>query len=64
MPDKRTCRDCVHFKYPEPSSFMDNVTVTYYCPHACHQWSGGLGYTTAGMPACRHYEKKTQLTLF
>lgn len=58
------CSDCEFFRYPEPSSFMDNVTVTYYCPHACHQWTGALGYTTGGMNACPHFKEKTQLTLF
>ena len=58
------CRDCVFFRYPEPSSFMDRVTVSYYCPHACMQWSGALGFTTGGSEACKHFEEKTQLTLF
>lgn len=58
------CRECEHFRYPEPSSFLDNVTVTYYCPHACMQWSGALGYTTAGMSACKYFKKRIQLTLF
>ncbi len=62
--DKPLCRDCAFFRYPEPSSLYPEVEVTYYCPHACMQWTGGLGYTTGGMRACKYFEKKTQLTLF
>ena len=58
------CGDCEFFRYPEPSSFYDHVMVTYYCPHACMQLSGALGYTTAGMKACKFFKRKTQLTLF
>ena len=61
---EKYCRECEFFRYPEPSSFYPEVMVTYWCPHACCQWTGALGYTTGGMKACRHFKLKTQLTLF
>ena len=63
MPDKRTCRDCVHFKYPEPSSLQGCALLTYYCPFDYIN-NSALGFAYDTMPACPHYEKKTQLTLF
>lgn len=59
-----SCRECEHFRYPEPSRIYDNETVSRYCPYSNHIWSDGRTYCIGGQLSCSHFSPKVQLELF